>query len=162
MKTLYVRRINMALREVRVVPDPVLRKRSREITEITSRIKTLAVDMVDTMRKEDGVGLAAPQIGILKRIVVIEIEDKLYQMINPEILEFSGEEIDFEGCLSVPNRQGRVKRPTWLKVRYTNLDGEITELEAEDFLARAVCHELDHLEGVLYIDKLEPDEENNN
>jgi len=152
----------MALREVRVVPDPVLRKRSREITEITSRIKTLAVDMVDTMRKEDGVGLAAPQIGILKRIVVIEIEDKLYQMINPEILEFSGEEIDFEGCLSVPNRQGRVKRPTWLKVRYTNLDGETTELEAEDFLARAVCHELDHLEGVLYIDKLEPDEENNN
>jgi len=152
----------MALREVRVVPDTVLRKRSREITEITSRIKTLAVDMVDTMRKEDGVGLAAPQIGILKRIVVIEIEDKLYQMINPEILEFSGEEIDFEGCLSVPNRQGRVKRPTWLKVRYTNLDGETTELEAEDFLARAVCHELDHLEGVLYIDKLEPDEENNN
>ena len=152
----------MALREVRVVPDPVLRKRSREITEITSRIKTLAVDMVDTMRKEDGVGLAAPQIGILKRIVVIEIEDKLYQMINPKILEFSGEEIDFEGCLSVPNRQGRVKRPTWLKVRYTNLDGETTELEAEDFLARAVCHELDHLEGVLYIDKLEPDEENNN
>ena len=152
----------MAIREVRVVPDPVLRKRSREITEITSRIKTLAVDMVDTMRKEDGVGLAAPQIGILKRIVVIEIEDKLYQMINPEILEFSGEEIDFEGCLSVPNRQGRVKRPTWLKVRYTNLDGETTELEAEDFLARAVCHELDHLEGVLYIDKLEPDEENNN
>ena len=152
----------MALREVRVVPDTVLRKRSREITEITSRIKTLAVDMVDTMRKEDGVGLAAPQIGILKRIVVIEIEDKLYQMINPKILEFSGEEIDFEGCLSVPNRQGRVKRPTWLKVRYTNLDGETTELEAEDFLARAVCHELDHLEGVLYIDKLEPDEENNN
>lgn len=147
----------MALREIRINPDPVLRKRSKEVIEINSRIEVLIEDMIETMRKADGVGLAAPQIGVLKRIAVIELEEQLYVFINPVVLEQEGEQIDAEACLSVPNEQGFVKRPNRLKAKFLNLKGQETILEAEGFLARAMCHEFDHLDGVLYIDKLTED-----
>ena len=108
------------------------------------------------MYDEDGVGLAAPQIGILKRVIVVDVDgENLYKMVNPEITEFSGEELDNEGCLSVPDIRGMVKRPQKLTVDYTDENGEEKTLVAEDLLARCVCHEIDHLDGVLFIDKIE-------
>ena len=113
-------------------------------------------DMIETMRAEQGVGLAAPQIGILRRVFVVEIEENgLHVMINPEILKQSGEQIDYEGCLSVPGKTGKVNRPDYIKVRYIDLEGNEQILEAEGFFARAICHENDHLDGVLYIDRVE-------
>ena len=147
----------MALREVRIDGDEVLRKKSREVDEVTDRIKSLLDDMLETMYYEDGVGLAAPQIGILRRIIVIDDRNDSgpIKMINPVILESSGSEKDIEGCLSVPDRSGIVERPEKLKVKYLNENGEMKELEAEGFLARIICHEVDHLDGILYIDKME-------
>lgn len=145
----------MALRNVRTVGDDVLRKTAKPVTEITPRIKTLIKDMFDTMVHEDGVGLAAPQVGILKRIFVIGLEDKRYVFINPEILEMEGEYLDYEGCLSVPGESGVVKRPRFVKVRALNEEGEEFTLEASMLLARAICHENDHLNGSLFTDKLE-------
>ncbi len=146
----------MAIRQMRYDGDPVLRKVSRPIETITDRIQVLAKDLIETMRVEQGVGLAAPQIGVLRRIFVIEIEEVgLYVMINPEILETSGEQLDYEGCLSVPGKSGKVNRPNFVKVRYTDLDGNDQTLEAEGFFARAICHENDHLDGILYTDKVE-------
>lgn len=146
----------MAIRQMRYDGDPVLRKVSRPIESITDRIQILAKDLIETMRVEQGVGLAAPQIGVLRRIFVVEIEEVgLYVMINPEILETSGEQLDYEGCLSVPGKSGKVNRPNYVKVRYTDLDGNEQVLEAEGFFARAICHENDHLDGILYTDKVE-------
>jgi len=146
----------MAIRQMRYDGDPVLRKVSRPIETITDRIQVLAKDLIETMRVEQGVGLAAPQIGVLRRIFVIEIEEVgLYVMINPEILESSGEQLDYEGCLSVPGKSGKVNRPNYVKVRYTDLDGNEQTIEAEGFFARAICHENDHLDGILYTDKVE-------
>jgi len=146
----------MAIRQMRYDGDPVLRKVSRPIENITDRIQILAKDLIETMRVEQGVGLAAPQIGVLRRIFVVEIEEVgLYVMINPEILETSGEQLDYEGCLSVPGKSGKVNRPNYVKVRYTDLDGNEQVLEAEGFFARAICHENDHLDGILYTDKVE-------
>lgn len=144
----------MALREIRLSDDPILRKKSREITEITDRIKILLEDMVDTMNEEVGVGLAAPQVGVLRRAVVIDIGEGPVKIINPEIIETEGETIDVEGCLSVPGRSGTVERPEWVKIKYLDIDGNEKILEGTGLMARAICHEIDHLEGILYIDKM--------
>lgn len=155
----------MALREIRFSEDPILRKKSKKITEVTEKIKVLLEDMVDTMNKAEGVGLAAPQVGILRRAVVIDVGEGPIKLLNPEILEVNGEVIDIEGCLSVPGRSGTVNRPEWVKIRYMDLEGEEKILEGNGLMARAICHEIDHLDGILYIDKmieeveLEDDEE---
>lgn len=143
----------MAYREIRREGDEILRKKSRPVEVIDKKIITLIEDMADTMYKAEGAGLAAPQVGILKRIVTIDVGDGLYEMINPEILEQSGEQDGPEGCLSIPDKTGDVVRPMYVKVRYTNLEGNTVVIDAEDYFARAVCHELDHLDGILYIDK---------
>ncbi len=146
----------MAIRQMRYDGDPVLRKVSRPIDTVTDRIRVLAKDMIETMRAEQGVGLAAPQIGILRRLFVVEIEEiGLHIMVNPEIIEQTGEQTDYEGCLSVPGKSGKVKRPDYVKVKYMDLEGKNQVLEAEGFFARAICHENDHLNGILYIDKVE-------
>lgn len=144
----------MALREIRIDGDPILRKKSRKIDEITGRINILLDDMVETMEYADGVGLAAPQIGVLRRAVVIDIGEGPMKLINPEIVDLEGEVVDIEGCLSVPGRSGTVSRPEWVKIKYTDIDGEEKTLEGRDLLARAICHEIDHLNGILYIDKM--------
>ena len=146
----------MALREIRLDTDPILRKQSREVKEITDRIKVLVEDMIETMYDADGVGLAAPQIGILKRICVIDIYDEtgVKVLINPEIVEQTGEYLDTEGCLSIPGVSGYVERPEYTKVKALNLEGEEYFIEGEGLLSRAICHELDHLNGVLFIDKV--------
>ena len=143
----------MAYRQIRIDGDEVLRKKSRPVEKIDDRILTLIEDMVDTMYKADGVGLAAPQIGVLKRIVTIDVGDGLIEMINPVILEQSGEQDGPEGCLSMPGTTGDVKRPMYVKAKYTNTSGETVIVEAEGLLARCICHELDHLDGVLYKDR---------
>ncbi|MCT4606406.1 MAG: peptide deformylase [Marinisporobacter sp.] len=144
----------MAIRNVVKDEDPVLRKKSRVVEKFDERIKTLIDDMVETMYHADGVGLAAPQVGILKRIIVIDTGEGLIEMINPEILETKGEYVDTEGCLSVPGVTGDVKRPKWVRVRGLNRDGKEIEIEGNDLLARAFCHEIDHLEGILFTDKV--------
>ncbi|WP_313756617.1 peptide deformylase [Tissierella sp.] len=144
----------MALREIRLSDDPILRKKSKEITEVTDRIKILLDDMIDTMKEAEGVGLAAPQVGVLRRAVVIDVGEGSIKLINPVITEMKGEEIDIEGCLSVPNRSGTVSRPEWVKVKYLDENGNKKVLEGTGLLARAICHEIDHLEGILYIDKI--------
>jgi len=149
----------MAVRKLRTVPDEILRKKCRKVEKIDDRLLTLLDDMIETMEAEEGVGLAGPQVGVLKRVAVIDIGDGPIKLINPEIIEKSGAEIAAEGCLSVPGESGTVERPTWLRVKFLDVDGVEKILEAEDFLARAVCHELDHLDGILYIDKITEIEE---
>lgn len=144
----------MALRKIRTKEDEVLRKKSKEVKSIDSRTLMLVQDMLDTMYNANGVGLAAPQIGILKRIVVIDVGIGPMVLINPEIVETRGEVKDIEGCLSIPGEQGTVIRPKYAKVRALNEKGEYIEVEGEDLLARAFCHEIDHLNGILYTDKL--------
>ena len=143
----------MALLNIVKEGDPVLRKISRPVTEITPRILTLLDDMVETMRAADGCGLAAVQVGVLRRIVVIEVEDGVvYEMINPEIIARKGRQEDQEGCLSVPGRFGITRRPMQVTVVYTDREGDEYELTGTGLLARAICHELDHLDGKLFID----------
>jgi len=149
----------MAIRTVRKEGDPILRKRSKEVSVIDERIFQLLDDMIETMDVEDGVGLAAPQVGVLKRVIVIRIGEKLIQLINPEIVYEDGEQTDIEGCLSVPGVSMNVKRPLSVKVRGINRDGKFVEYEGSDLLARAFCHEIDHLNGVLFIDKGIPESE---
>ena len=151
----------MALRTVRVQGDSVLEKKCKEVKEITPRIRELIEDMLDTMYEENGVGLAAPQVGVLKRIVVIDIGDGPVVMINPEILETSGSQTGYEGCLSLPGKTGVVTRPNYVKVRA--LDEAMQEyiLEGEELMARAVCHECDHLDGVMYTVHVEGELYNN-
>jgi len=143
----------MAYRQIRKDGDEVLRKISKPVDVIDKKILSLLEDMADTMYKADGVGLAAPQIGILKRIVVIDVGDGLYEMINPVILEQSGEQDGMEGCLSMPGVSGKVKRPMHVTARYTDRNGEVVTIEGSELFARAICHELDHLDGILYKDK---------
>ena len=143
----------MAYREIRQDGDEVLRRKSRLVEVINERILLLIEDMADTMYKSDGVGLAAPQIGILKRIVVIDIGNGLFEMINPVILKQSGEQDGAEGCLSMLGTSGEVKRPMNVKAKYKDIKGEMVTIEAEGLFARAICHELDHLDGILYKDK---------
>ena len=143
----------MAKLKIVKVGDDVLRKKCRPVDEITPKITQLLDDMAETMRTANGVGLAAPQVGILRRIVVIEVEEgNLIELINPKIIAYAGEQDGTEGCLSVPGKWGMVKRPMHVTVRATNRHGEEFELTGSELLARAICHELDHLDGKLYID----------
>lgn len=133
--------------------DETLRKISRPVEEITPRIITLLDDMIETMRKAGGCGLAAPQVGVLRRIAVIEVEEgHVYELINPKIIAFAGEQVDSEGCLSNPGEYGLTKRPKAVTVRATDRHGKEYELSGTDLLARAICHECDHLDGKLYTD----------
>ncbi|MBQ7909433.1 MAG: peptide deformylase [Clostridia bacterium] len=144
----------MAKLQIRKVGDEALRKVCRPVDAITPRVLTLLDDMVETMRAANGVGLAAPQVGILRRIVVIEVEPgEVIELINPKIIAYSGEQDGQEGCLSVPGRWGMVKRPMHVTVRALNRKGEEFEITGHELLARCFCHELDHLDGGLYIDK---------
>ncbi|HBH0178782.1 TPA: peptide deformylase [Clostridioides difficile] len=145
----------MALRQIVQIGEPVLRKKSKKVEKIDEKIIQLLDDMAETMYDADGVGLAAPQVGILKRVVVIDIGEELIELINPEIIETSGEQIDEEGCLSVVGEAGNVRRPNYVKVTALNRNGETIELEGEELLARAFCHEIDHLDGILFVDKIE-------
>lgn len=150
----------MALRNIRTDDDEILRKKSKVVDEVNDRIRVLVKDMIETMYDADGVGLAAPQVGVLKRVAVVDVGEGVHVFINPEILEKEGACVGPEGCLSLPGRQGEVERPTRIKVRALNENGEEFILEAKDFFARAICHEVDHLDGVLFIDKLVKSEGN--
>jgi len=143
----------MALRVIRYDGDPILRKKSKRIEKIDDRLNELLDDMIETMVQANGVGLAAPQIGILKRAIVIDIGDGPIKVLNPIIKCEDGEAIDIEGCLSVPNFSGKVVRPTNIVVEYMDENGDMQIIEANDLLARVFCHEIDHLEGLLYTDK---------
>lgn len=146
----------MAIRQIRTIGDEILRKECKPVKEMTPRLKELIEDMFETMYETGGVGLAAPQVGILKQIVVIDVEDgNQYVLINPEITETEGEQTGPEGCLSVPGKSGTVTRPEKVTVKAYNEDMEPIELTGEGFLARAICHECDHLHGCLYVDKVE-------
>ena len=138
----------MAIREVRKIGDEILGKQCKEVKKMTIRTKILIGDMLDTMYEKMGVGLAAPQVGILKRIVVIDVGEGPIVLINPEIIETSGEQTGEEGCLSVPGKWGIVTRPNYVKVRALNEEMEEFEIEGEGLLARAFCHEIDHLQGI--------------
>ena len=140
----------MALRKIRTEGDPVLNKISRPVKEMTSRNLDLISDMLETMYDACGVGLAAPQVGVLKRIVVIDVGEGPIVLINPEIIETAGEQTGEEGCLSVPGMSGQVTRPNYVKVKALNIHMEEQIYEGEELLARAFCHELDHLDGHMY------------
>ena len=143
----------MAKLKILRVGDSALRKVCRPVDKITPRILMLLDDMIDTMRAADGVGLAAPQVGVLRRVVVIETpDDGLFELINPKIIAYSGEQESEEGCLSVPGRWGLTKRPMHVTVRAMNRQGETVDYTGSGLLAKAFCHELDHLDGKLYID----------
>ena len=145
----------MALRTIRVQGDSVLTKKSRTVDKMTPRIGELITDMLDTMYDAMGVGLAAPQVGILKRIVVIDVGEGPIVLINPEILETSGEQTGDEGCLSVPGMAGQVTRPNYVKVKALDVIMEEQIYEGEGLLARAFCHEIDHLDGKMYTELVE-------
>lgn len=149
----------MALRTIREMGDPILEKKCRPITEMTDKIKTLIDDMFETMYEADGVGLAGPQVGVLKRICVIDTreEGEKVCLINPEVIETSGEQTGEEGCLSVPGRCGQVTRPDHVVVRALNENMEEVEVVGDMLFARALLHEIDHLDGVLYVTKVEGD-----
>ena len=147
----------MAIRKIRQLGDECLAKVCKEVKMISPRTKILVQDMFDTMYEAGGVGLAAPQVGVLKRIVVIDVDDNPHVLINPEILETSGEQTGYEGCLSYAGKSGIVTRPNYAKVKALNLDGEEYILEGEELLARCICHECDHLEGIMYVQKVEGD-----
>lgn len=143
----------MAIREIRKDSDEILRKISKKVDNIDDRIITLLDDMVETMKAAEGVGLAAPQVGILRRVVVIDVGDGLIELINPVVVYEKGEQCKEEGCLSIPGKSGIVKRPEKVIVRAQNRKGETFEITGEDLLAVALCHEIDHLNGILFTDK---------
>ncbi|MFI3207784.1 MAG: peptide deformylase [Eubacteriales bacterium] len=145
----------MAVRKIREMGDEVLGKHCKEVTAMTPRTRMLIEDMIDTMYEAMGVGLAAPQVGILKRIVVIDIGEGPIILINPEILETRDEQTGDEGCLSVPGKSGQVTRPNYVKVKALDENMKEITVEGEELLARALCHELDHLEGKLYVELVE-------
>ncbi len=153
----------MATRRIVEIGDEKLRKHAKPVEKFDLRLRILLKDMADTMYKADGVGLAAPQVGILRRAVVVDVGEGLIELVNPEIVSAEGEQTGPEGCLSVPGRSGIVTRPNVVTVRAQNAHGEPIEVKGEGFLARAMCHELDHLDGILYVDKMEreifPEEE---
>ena len=144
----------MAIRKIVKEGDEVLRKRCRVVDKFDERLWTLLDDMAETMYAADGAGLAAPQVGILKRVVVIDVGEGLVEMINPEIIHSEGAMVNPEGCLSIPGRRCTVERPERVVVRAQDRHGEWFELEGEGFMAMACCHETDHLDGILYIDKM--------
>jgi len=143
----------MAKLKIVKIGDDTLRKVCRPVEKITPRIVTLLDDMIETMRDADGCGLAAPQVGVLRRIAVVEVEEgKVIELINPKIIAYAGEQNDQEGCLSIPGRWGITKRPMHVTVRATNRHGETFEVSGSELLARALCHEIDHLDGKLFLD----------
>ena len=144
----------MAIRKILKIGDETLRKHARPVAEVDRRTKQLLDDMAETMYAADGAGLAAPQVGILRRVVVIDVGEGLLELVNPEILSTEGEQRQPEGCLSVPGKRGVVARPAKVTVRALNRRGKPVEIVGEGFLATALCHEIDHLDGVLYVDKL--------
>ena len=145
----------MAIRKiVEMGKDDVLRKHARRVEKFDKRLTVLLGDMADTMYEADGVGLAAPQVGILKRAVVIDVGEGLLELVNPEVMWSEGECVDVEGCLSVPGRRATVARPEKVRVRAQDRTGSPIEIEGEGLLARCLCHEIDHLDGVLYVDKM--------
>jgi peptide deformylase len=147
----------MAVRQILTYDkEELLRKKSRTVEKFNDRIRTLVEDMKETMEKADGVGLAAPQVGILRRVIVINVDERILVLINPEIRESEGEQEEYEGCLSVPNLYGIVRRPLRVDVRGINDEGHIADYDLRGLAARAVCHEIDHLDGVLFLDKVEP------
>ena len=148
----------MAIRNILKVGEPLLNKKSKQVVDFNDRLHTLLDDMADTMYKEDGVGLAAPQVGVLRRAVVVDIGEGLIELINPVIVETSGEQTDLEGCLSVVDYIGKVTRPNYVKVKAQDRFGKDIEVEGEGFLARAFCHEIDHLEGILFVERVEDTE----
>ena len=143
----------MSVRFVGQTGDPVLREKCKEIRTFNTELCQLLTDMKETVRKENGAGLAAPQIGVPIRVVVIDVDEGFYELINPVIVSAKGEQVGPEGCLSVKGKQGTVRRPYKVKAEYRDRYGKKHKLTAEGFFARAVCHELDHLDGVLYTDK---------
>ncbi len=145
----------MAIRQIAKIGEPVLRKKAKVVTKFDEKLVELLEDMADTMYEADGVGLAAPQVSILKRVVVIDVGEGLLELVNPEIIATSGEQIDAEGCLSIPGEDGEVKRPYLVRVRAQDRNGNTFEIEGEELLARAFCHEIDHLDGILFVDKVE-------
>lgn len=146
----------MALRNIVVEGDPILRKQCREVDKVDDRIRMILDDMVETMREARGVGLAAPQIGMMRRMFVAEPEEgEVYYFVNPEIIDMEGSQTGDEGCLSVPGYQGTVQRPQKIRIKGLNRDGIMQEYEFQDFKAVVMCHEFDHLEGILYTDKAE-------
>ena len=145
----------MALRQIRIMGDEKLEKVCRPVTEMTPRTRELIGDMLDTMYDANGVGLAAPQVGILKRIVVIDVGEGPIVMVNPEILETSGEQTGQEGCLSLPGQAGIVTRPNYVKVKAFDVNMQEYVLEGTELLARAICHECDHLDGIMYVRHVE-------
>ncbi len=150
----------MALRTIREYGDDVLEKACKEVKEVTPRVRELVEDMLETMYDANGVGLAAPQVGVLKRIVVIDVSpeaDDPLIMINPTILETDGEQTGYEGCLSLPGKSGVVTRPNYVKAKAFDLEMNEYVVEGEELLARAICHELDHLDGHMYVEKVEGD-----
>lgn len=144
----------MAIRKIVELGDPVLRKKSRRVDKFDKREWMLLKDMAETMYDAEGVGLAAPQVGILKRMVVIDIGEGLIELINPEIVSAEGSQVGPEGCLSVPGRRGRVDRPVKVTVAAQDRKGRDIEVTGEGLLARALCHEIDHLDGIVYVDKM--------
>ncbi|NCC16440.1 MAG: peptide deformylase [Clostridia bacterium] len=149
----------MATREIRLSTDEVLRKVCKPVKVINANTLTLLDDMAETMYAANGVGLAAPQVGILKRVVTIDVGEGLVELINPVVVEKRGSQIDYEGCLSVPGRSELVERPEYVRVEALNRNGEKIVVEGEELMAVALCHETDHLEGILYIDKAIPEED---
>ena len=151
----------MAVREILIIGDPILTKTAEPVDAVDEEIVRLARDMVETVHAAPGVGLAAPQVGVGKRVIVVDIsigenEDDLHVLVNPEITAKEGEAVSEEGCLSVPDVREKVARPYWVKVRGLDLEGRPVEVEGEDILARALCHEIDHLDGILFVEKLSP------
>ncbi|GED30741.1 MULTISPECIES: peptide deformylase [Brevibacillus] len=156
----------MAIRTIVKHPDPILREKAMVVTKFNSNLHKLLDDMADTMYDADGVGLAAPQVGISKRVIVMDCGEGLIEIVNPEIVDFKGEQFDYpEGCLSIPGLRGDVRRHMWIKLRGQDRNGNPIELEADDLLSRCSQHEIDHLNGVLFIDvadkvyQISPDEE---
>ena len=143
----------MAIRNIVQIGDDVLRKKCFAVTDFGPKTAELIDDMKETLTKVRGAGLAAPQVGVLRRIFIIDVEEGYYEMLNPEILSTSGEQYDIEGCLSVEGKEGFVKRPKTVTVKYQDRDGKFHKLTAHDFFAKAICHENDHLDGILYVDK---------
>jgi len=149
----------MAIRPIRIYPDPVLRVQCRAVTELDESLRKLVADLVETMHAAPGIGLAAPQVGVDLRVAVVDLSvgddpEQAYVFINPEIVQRRGQETDVEGCLSLPGITDKVERPTFIRVKALDLQGDPFEVEADDWLARAICHELDHLDGVLFVDHL--------
>ena len=145
----------MGLRKIMTVKEPCLHKVCRPVEKFDGKLHKLLDDMKETLAEANGVGLAAPQVGILRRVVVVDTGEEMLELVNPELLEPSGEQVGSEGCLSVPGKYGIVKRPNYAKVRAYDRDGNEFEVEGEELMARCFCHELDHLDGIVYTEIME-------